>query len=73
MWSSATSGAMHLEHRLLNHVLHARAIVRVAMQERLKARGEPVVDVCERGVVAARITVHGGVERGAHRSTRLTT
>ena len=66
----AAAGAMDLEHRLLDDVLGPRAIVRVALQEGLKSRSQPVVDLAEGRVVAACITVHRGVERDA-RGIRL--
>ena len=63
----AASCAMHLQHRLLNDVLCARAVMRIAGEERLQPRREPVVDLLEGRVLAPRIPVHRGVEGCARR------
>src|SRR5690606_38607696 len=56
------ASAVDLEHRLLHDVLRPRAVTRVPEEKTEEPRSERVVDLSERGVLAARIAIHRSIE-----------
>ena len=52
---------MHLQQRLLQNVLDGRVAWRRFAQEPQQARRQRIVQLGERGILAVRVPLHGGV------------